>query len=356
MTETEYLGSKQVSRSAYAVTTGAVTTVYLGTCELHQRPVRADVTEREDEQIFGALGGSYKPSYHPSAMKITCPEGGGHLIDGERLVATVTKLTCDGSCMSAFGKLCGCGCGGVNHGKAWGTELAHSEIFESALAKYREHLVRVEAKRQQRAASKERKAAETFEAWAAEHADLVALVLASRDAHYILGEFATQLTREHNRKPLSDGQTGLAIKLLGEAAAKAQREAERAANAKPCPVGKTQITGEIVKVTCREGYMPGSVETKATVKCDGYAVWITLPRVVEDWALENRREEIWSGWKPGYHTDYDGASYRWSNALKGCQITLTAQIERSQKDESFGFGKRPSKVTFSFPEPETETQ
>jgi hypothetical protein len=49
----------------------------------------------------------------------------------------ITKLECDGQCMGAYRNFCGCGCGGINHGKAWGTQLGQSEQLDSALDKWR---------------------------------------------------------------------------------------------------------------------------------------------------------------------------------------------------------------------------
>jgi hypothetical protein len=47
-------------------------------------------------------------------------------------------------------------------------------------------------------------------------------------------------------------------------------------------------------------------------------------------------------------------SERWTEALKGLRVSLTATVERSRKDESFGFGSRPTQVVIHDPEAGTE--
>jgi hypothetical protein len=344
----EFLTERHVNRSAYVIKTALPTRIYLGVCKEHDRPVRFEV---EDDAAV-------------ARRQIPCPEG-GHLIQGELLQAVTTKLVCDGQCMSAFRNFCGCGCGGANHGKTWGTLLGQSEQLDSALDKWRTARRKVEAKREQRRQSAERKAKATFEDWAEEHQDVIRALdawyenrtdddwQAEQGGSHILVDLAIQTHGGWNGKPkpLTDRQIELVFKILSEAETKRRELAARAAAARPCPTGRVEISGEIVKVTCREGYMGGTTEMKATVSCDGYAVWVTLPRVVEDWARANRKDQIWRDWSPrnSYQTDYHGASARWTDALKGVQISFTAQIERSQKDQSFGFGKRPVKVTYAAP-------
>lgn len=91
-----------------------------------------------------------------------------------------------------------------------------------------------------------------------------------------------------------------------------------------------------------------------TISCDGYAVRVTVPRPVADWARANRREVLNSDWRAN-DSDYV-ISERWTEALRGLRVSLTTTIDRSRKDESFGFGSRQAQVVIHDPEPEAEAQ
>ena len=347
------LGYRQVSRSAYAHETAQPLHIYLGTCEMHDRPVRYE-------------GGNATPvSGQMGKYRIWCPvpEAGasGHWIIAEQLMAVRTTVTCDGSCMSARRPSCDCGCGGANHGRSWGV-TATREQFESALAKYQAEQVRIVAKREERAETKQRKARQGYDTWAADNADLLAALEAHRPDELGYPQpgsngFLCDIARQAlvHGKILTDGQLAAATRVVAETAARnarvAAEKAERAANARPCPEGRIEISGEIVRIKASEGYMPDSIRFQAIVACDGYAVMITLPRDVESWAMAERREQIWEGYedrRSSYGgTDWDGVSRRWTKACRGVKITFTAQVERSRKDESFGFGKRPTRVSFT---------
>jgi hypothetical protein len=330
------LGYRQVSRSACAHQTADLTAVYLGTCDEHQRPVSHKGTASR------APGAGH---YY-----IQCPEDGGHQIVAERLAAVTTETTCDGSCMGAWGPHCDCGCGGANHGKSWGVTSTRAG-FESALLAYRAAQARTEAKRVQRKETAERKARQAFDAWAAENAGVVeALKARESGEHPGSSDFLTDLARQLTRgKPLTPDQCAAAERAISRLQASQAQQQARDAARRPCPEGKVTISGTIVKVTVREGYM-GATEMKATVACDGYAVWVTLPRVLVNWAMENRRSELWGGWTPG--PDCEGGSRRWTQALRDTTVRFTATVERSQRDESFGFAKRPVQVTFKATEKE----
>ena len=98
-------------------------------------------------------------------------------------------------------------------------------------------------------------------------------------------------------------------KAIEEAARKEQRAA-----AGPAPEGRVEVTGIITKIQEREGYMPGTVDYKMTVLLEnGSRVWTTLPAAI-------------------------------SQADQGDTVTFTATFERSADDETFAFGKRPSKA------------
>jgi hypothetical protein len=351
---TDY-GYRQVSRSAYAHQTGQPLNIFLGTCEIHDRPVRYEG------------GNATAVSGQPGKYRIWCPvpEGGasGHWMIAERLVAVTTTVTCDGSCMSARRPSCDCGCGGANHGRSWGVTATRQE-FESALARYQAGQARIEKARETRRERAGRQAAAAYETWAGEHRGLLAALEAHRPDE--LGRpqpgsngFLCDIARQAlvHGKILTPGQVAAAERVAAEQAARnaerAARDAEiaeRKANARPCPEGRVCVSGEIVKIKASEGYMPDSIRLQAVVACDGFAVMMTLPREVERWAMAERREQIWEGTRGVTRdyggTDWDGVSRRWTAACRGVQIVCTATVERSGRDESFGFGKRPTKVTF----------
>ena len=335
--ETTHLGSRHVNRSAYAYDTAIPSTIYLGICAEHNRPVRHDARG----------GGKFE--------QIPCPVT-GHMIRGERLVAVVTNLDCDGACRSARKSNCACGCGGVNHGNTWtaGALVSQRETVESEIDKSRAEIAKVGDRRQQRREATVLRERSTFDRWAADHQDVIQALAPwrdKRDENDFLHSMAIQVIGGWNGKPkpLTENQEAAVLRIIADIARRAQVEAERKAAAKPAPQGKAQVAGEIVKITCREGYMSGSAETKATVQCDGYAVWVTLPRPVEQWAVAHRSRQIWGNRVNYGRPDYEGAGYRWTAALKGTRVSFTADLTRSDKDASFAFAKRPSKVTFTPP-------
>ena|SRR5215472_1411853 len=345
------LGFRQVSRSAYARSTGRVTDIYLGHCEMHDRPVRYEGTT----SVTPVAG-------QPGTYRIWCPvpEAGasGHWIAGaERLVAVTTNVTCDGACMSARRPSCDCGCGGMNHGRSWGT-TATSEEFESALARYQAEKARTEAKREQRRQSAQRKLRRDFAAW---REDQDPKVLAHLDAYpadgtnCFLADLAGQL---RSGRMLSERQMDAAGRSIERDAVHAARRAamqaeidERKATAKPVPDGggRVTVTGKIIKIKASEGYADSIRFQMIVAAEDGYAVMGSVPAVIEDYAMAERREQIWEGVdtrRPSYEPDYYGASQRWTNALKGVEVTFDAALARSEKDPTFGYFKRPTRVSF----------
>jgi hypothetical protein len=80
-----------------------------------------------------------------------------------------------------------------------------------------------------------------------------------------------------------------------------------------CPEGRIVITGEVVGM--KEQFTDFGACLKITVKDDrGFAVWLTCPSSIEH-GLE-----------------------------RGARVTMTATVTRSDRDASFGFGKRPTKA------------
>jgi hypothetical protein len=87
----------------------------------------------------------------------------------------------------------------------------------------------------------------------------------------------------------------------------AQRKAEHEA-AKPCPTGRIKIEGIVVKTETRETEW-GIREVMVVKSNEGYVLWGSVPKNV--------------------------------TVEKDCKIVFVATVEPSDKDEKFGFFKRP---------------
>ena len=224
---TEYLGSQKVQRSAYAEKTARATTIYLGTCKRDNRPVRFEFPAN--------LGPVADVPCFICTLPVRC----------ERLHAVTTTLTCDGSCRSARGPACECGCGGINHGRTWGQGalLDQREVVESAIAKYRAEQVKIKERREAKAEAAARAARNAFEVWAEDHQELVTALdpwhehrtddawMPRHWGAHILVDFAIQTHGGWNGRPkaLTDPQIKLAERILREIAADAERNAARQA-------------------------------------------------------------------------------------------------------------------------------
>lgn len=90
----------------------------------------------------------------------------------------------------------------------------------------------------------------------------------------------------------------------------AARRAEEAVEPKgAAPSGRQTVTGTVLSIKEREGFMPGSVVFKMLLKLDDNAkVWLTCPD---------------------------------SDIQRGDRVTVKASFEVSHDDPSFAFGKRP---------------
>lgn len=108
-----------------------------------------------------------------------------------------------------------------------------------------------------------------------------------------------------------------------EASRAAARDAEHAAAA-PCPSGRTEITGTIISTDLRENAF-GS-QWKMLVRDDsGFKIWGSVPSKLFELCAEN---DVWPR----------------GDDLRGKRITFTAAVEVSDRDEKFGFFKRPTKT------------
>jgi hypothetical protein len=106
-------------------------------------------------------------------------------------------------------------------------------------------------------------------------------------------------------------------KHLEHAERKAERERERADEVRvPCPIGRVTIVGKVVSVDEKDTDF--GTRYVMTVRDDsGFVVWGSQPSALDP--------------------------------SVGDRIEFTASVERSDRDECFGFFKRPSKARLLVP-------
>jgi len=164
-----------------------------------------------------------------------------------------------------------------------------------------------------RALAKVRKAVDEWLEADPDNLKAVEYAEANREGNY----FYTDLLRKLKQYgPWSVGQRDAVLKGIVRDAERAAREAERETEVKaPCPTGKVTVTGEVIKLDTQDGYLPGDIRYVMTVKDDtGFLVWGTRPSAL-------------------------------SRVEKGDRVTFSATVEQSDRDECFGFYKRPTKAS-----------
>ena len=130
---------------------------------------------------------------------------------------------------------------------------------------------------------------------------------------------------------LTEKQEAAMIKIFDRACERVENRAETErkwaeehAAAAPCPSGRTEITGTIISTDLRENAF-GS-QWKMLVRDDsGFKVWGSVPSKLFELCAE---DDVWPR----------------GDDLKGKRITFTAAVEVSDRDEKFGFFKRPTKT------------
>ena len=137
---------------------------------------------------------------------------------------------------------------------------------------------------------------------------------------------------------ISDKQIALARKISKEIAQRAAVEAEKNYVAVPETDKRIEITGRVLGVKFVEGFGYNSCDiTKmiVEVEADGgvYKLYGTMPRVIEDQIVELRDEDA-----------EDWESLKDIIARVKPRVSFVAKVERSDKDEHFGFFKRPTKA------------
>ncbi|QDF15994.1 hypothetical protein H3N89_gp29 [Microbacterium phage MonChoix] len=110
------------------------------------------------------------------------------------------------------------------------------------------------------------------------------------------------------------------------------------------PEGRVTVTGEVVGTKVVEGDY--GTAYKITVKDDrGFRVYVSIPKQQADQAYDEwfaAHEDTYRSF--GYAVWFMGADeVATENGVKGRRITFDAALERSRDDESFAFGKRPTK-------------
>jgi hypothetical protein len=142
----------------------------------------------------------------------------------------------------------------------------------------------------------------------------VAMLVGYEGSNDFFVSLSEQLLRNGS---LSERQVAAVERSVARDAERAARDAERAAEPKvPAPVGKQTVTGEVVGLKWHENDFGGCL--KMTVKDDrGFCVWVTVPAALS--AMQNELE-------------------------RGDRVTFSATLEQSDRDESFAFGKRPTKA------------
>ena len=111
---------------------------------------------------------------------------------------------------------------------------------------------------------------------------------------------------------------GLAVSMISAYRRSVEKEVERRIEreqSSPVPVTdeRIEVTGTVINVTYREGYYSDAVK-KITVRDDrGFKLWGTCPSAIE-------------------------------SAEQGDRVTFTARVERGDRDETFGWFRRPTKA------------
>jgi len=134
----------------------------------------------------------------------------------------------------------------------------------------------------------------------------------------------------------SDRQLALVDRILSEQegrwatyVARENAKTELVASGVQAPEGRVTVTGQIVSLKEREGYM-GDTEWKITVKTDeGWLAWATAPGL------------LWDAWRDAK------ASMDLEPWLRTQRLTFTVTLTRSDDDPLFAFAKRPAKASLA---------
>jgi hypothetical protein len=155
-------------------------------------------------------------------------------------------------------------------------------------------------------------------------------------------EFVDSLLRYARRNGrLSEAQRDAVLRGIETRERRAQERSERderMGDPEPADVveGRITITGRLLTTKSVEGW-GGRSELKMLVLDDrGFRVWGTLPGAIVNAAYEQASRE-------GYTGPNAGVQQALQQGMK-CRVRFTATVERSRKDGTFGFYKRPTKA------------
>jgi hypothetical protein len=284
---------------------------FIGICEPCKRPVKT---------ASDVFMGDHYPAICPDCHKP---------VTLQRIYGTVSKMDCHPACQSAYGPICICGCGGINHGDVW---TRTGEMLADCLAVYRADRARREAIVAKRRDARAAKAQAEFDAWRDANAALVAELTAT---DWIVNPYPNDFL-DSMARIVAD--SGILTERQAEATAHtlnrrrevrervAAEQAAREATATDVPTGRQVISGPIVNSWHWDGGDHGP-SIKIKVDCGTYQVRGTCPKALID--------ETSGDWDDLPAT------------LKGRHVTLTATLKPDGQELGQGYFNRPSKASFS---------
>lgn len=304
-------------RGRIEIASATPTDRFVGRCTDCNRPVAVD----------DPSGGSHR-------RRVRCPQC-DRPITLDRVVGVVTTMECNTACESAIGPVCECSCGGVNHsGRYVGTGYETAEAVEA----YREANTKRKVAAAKAAATRRRRKEEdrqaALEAFRAAHATQIGWLEAraaeadptkSYEEHprdvWMARDMIAYL---HRTGRLTDSQLQLVdIKIVKRQERLAAEAAAAAAPpVPPAPQGTVTVTGRVVSLRSEPSrFSYYGTENKMLVESeDRWRVWVTRPAALE-------------------------------YAQVGSRVVFTAELARSERDETFAFGSRPRKAELLADEP-----
>lgn len=323
--------------------------------------------------VVGGCNGCHAAIAMPADRDVTvlCP-GCGTPVQLAMVMGSLTEDVCDGSCMSARGKICSCSCGGANHGGGWtvrilptwspapGAQYPRVEyVDQSAPATAARKRAAVTHKRKtdanRQSAADRRAAREAAERLAAEagRADLLAThpVLAALVTDEYApapfdpsasrweqdrGLFVASMREAFERGDMTPRQAEAAVRMIerdrARTAERAARDAQQAAAVAAgvrVAAGRQTIRGTVTRTeeeTYGPSWRPRHRIVITVTAADGCRYQGTLPEGLKpEWTEENR-------------TAFVG----WGNRIRGQRVTLVATVKPSDRDALFGFFGTPT--------------
>ncbi len=212
---------------------------------------------------------------------------------------------------------------------------------------------RREAKREQERLAKLAKRQAAWDALAAEHPAVWALLSKAANVQVAEGGEYTYTERSSFVAKMADKlwhldefqYTEKMLTALQDIAAK--READAAeAQQHPAPAGRVVVTGTILSAKVRESDY--GTQRKITIQDDqGFRVYVSIPKAQGDQAFDTFVEQVEANGASLYDFGPEcwflGTEDGTYPGVKGRRITFTATLEPSQDDAAFAFGSRPTK-------------